>query len=119
MKIRDKNPELKGIINSLEKRFFEEKTPLWRGLARGLNRPRRKKYEVNLFRIERFAKARDTVVVPGIVLGTGEIKKSVDVAALKFTSRAREKIQKAGGSCFSIEELADKKIRPRDMRIMG
>ena len=115
MKTRDKNPILKKEIERLNNAGIEE--PVWKAVAKGLNRPRRKRYEVNLSKLEKFANQNDTIIVPGIVLGKGEIKKQVTVAAVKFSSEARKKIEKAGGKCLSINEISKKE--PSKVRIMG
>ena len=116
MKTRDKNPILKKEIERLNKAGIEE--PVWKAVAKGLNRPRRKRYEMNLSRLEKFANQNDTVIVPGIVLGKGEIKKQVTVAAVRFSSEARKKIEKAGGKCLSIDEVSREKDTSK-IRIMG
>ena len=115
MKIREKNPLLRKEIESLAMTGTEE--PVWKGVAKGLNRPRRKRFEVNLSRLEKFANENDTIIVPGVVLGEGNISKPVNVAAVKFSSEARKKIEKAGGKCLSIGEAS--RLEPSKMRIMG
>ena len=115
MKIREKNPLLKKEIESLSQAGIE--TPAWKAVAKGLNRPRRKRFEVNLSRIERFANQGDTIIVPGVVLGEGEIRKHVTVAAVRFSAGARKKIEKAGGNCLSMEQAS--KMEPSKIRIMG
>lgn len=119
MKIREKNHVTKEMIESFVKMSYKDKEPFWNALAKSLNRSNKSKYEVNLFRLEKFAKEKETIVVPGAVLGSGNISKPIDIAALKFSESAREKITKAGGACFSITELPDKKIKTNQMRIMG
>ena len=86
-------------------------------MAKGLNRPRSKRFEVNLARLEKFANQDDTIIVPGVVLGEGEIKKHVTVAAVKFSSGARKKIEEAGGKCLAIEQVS--RLAPSKIRIMG
>lgn len=113
MKIRDKNPILKELITKLEKTG----EPKWKAVAKGLNRPRRKRYLVSLSRIQRFAKPDENVVVPGVVTGMGEIGKPFTIAALKFTEDARKKIEAAKGKCLSIPEMVESK--PKKIRIMG
>ena len=115
MKIREKNPVLKREIESLSKAGVEK--PVWKGVAKGLNRPRRKRYEVNLSRLEEFSKENETIVVPGIVLCEGEIKKKLTVAAVKFSAGAKRKIEKAGGKCLSIGQVSIEE--PSKIRIMG
>lgn len=117
MKIRDKGPLARVLIEELKKKGV--KTPIWQAVARGLNRPERKGYEVNLFRIEKYAKSRGKIVVPGVVLGSGRIKKVVTVAALKFSGTARGKIEKAGGKCLTIEEMVKENPKGKGIRIMG
>jgi len=118
MKIRDKNPILKGMIRELCRKGSEEKTPFWTALARSLNRPRRKMYEVSITRIEKNLKEGETAVVPGVVL-SGEITKPLTIAALRFTKSAKEKIEKAGGKCMSIEDIMKSGIKNKKVRIMG
>jgi len=117
MKAREKAS--KELIEKLHKEGSEKGSKLWKAVARGLNRPRRVKFEVNLSRIERYAKAREVIVVPGNVLGNGDIRKNVTVAAIKFSGSAKEKLMKAGGECLSIEELYEKNPKGRGIRIMG
>ena len=118
MKIRDKNPLLAELIGKLVEKGRQEKVPMWVAVAEKLNRPRRKGYEVNLFRLEDHAGGKEMLIVPGIVLGTGELTKPVTVAALKFSRIAEEKIKKAGGKCLSIEKLMEEK-GVKGARIIG
>jgi large subunit ribosomal protein L18e len=118
MKVREKNSLLKDLIVKLEVKGREENVPFWRTLAKKLNRPRRKAYEVNLFSLEKYA-GKETVVVPGYVLGTGEISKPVNVAALKFSGKAEEKIKKAGGKVMDVFDFAESKPNLKSVKIMG
>lgn len=113
MKIREKNPVMKNLLENLVKLD----KPLYRGIAKGLNKPVRRKHSVNLYHIEKNVKAKETIVVPGSVLGTGNITKPVTVAALKFSGKAQELIEKAGGKCLSIQDLIESK--PKNVRIIG
>jgi len=113
MKVRDKHSELEELIRDLSR----SKNPFWKSVAKALNRSRRIRFEVNLYRIERYAKSNDNIIVPGVVLGTGEIKKPVNVAAIRFSKSAKEKIERAGGKCFGIKELLEKNIE--NIKIMG
>jgi len=117
MKVREKNPLLKEEIERMQKAGIDR--PLWKAVAKGINRPRRKRHEVNLSRLEKFAVANETIIVPGIVLSEGEIKKKLTVAALRFSSEARKKIEKAGGKCLSIEELFRQNPDTSKIRILG
>lgn len=119
MKIRDKHIQLRELISQLDERGREEKAPFFSALAKKLNRPNRKGYEVNLFRLEKNAPAKSTIVVPGSVLGTGQITKPLTIAALRFSAGAEEKIRKAGGHTMSIEGFIEEKKSGKGVLIMG
>ncbi len=118
MKIRHKNPVYREIIGKLEEKGREEKKPIFTALAKELNRPRRKRFEVNLGRINRYANENDHIIVPGTVLGEGAIEKAVNVAALRFSASAREAIEGKGGKCLTFEDLLQHGMRGK-IRIMG
>ena len=117
MKIRNKNPAGKELIGSLLEMGL--KTPAWKAVAKGLNRPKRKAYEISVSKIEKYAKKGENVVVPGTVLSDGEISKSLTIAALHFTASAKEKIEAAGGKCISIEDIMKENPSAKKVRIMG
>ncbi len=118
MKIRDKNPRLKELLVSLEKAGRNNKSGLWKALARSLNRPRRAGFEVNLFELSR-AGGNETLVVPGRVLGSGALDKPLSVAALAFSAGAKKDIEKAGGTAMSIQDALEKSPGGKGMRIFG
>ena len=119
MKIREKNPVLKELIGDLVTKSFENKAPFWKSVADALNRPNKNHSKVNIFHLERHAKANETLLVPGSVLGTGEIKKPITVAALNVSASAKEKIENAKGSVISINELFEKKSDGKGIRLIG
>lgn len=108
----------KQLIESLKKKSIEDKTAIWKDVADKLEKPRRKKIEVNLSDIERNTEKNDFVVVPGIVLGSGELTKTVNVAAWRFSSAAKQKIKKSKGKMLTIEELVKEKPKGTGVKIL-
>ncbi len=99
------DPDTNALITAMRKkkgRFYLE-------LARHLSKPKRSKAPVNVTKIGRLA-GNGPVVVPGKVLGSGNISKPVTVYALAFSKEARKKITSSGGKCLFLGE-ADKKAR--------
>lgn len=113
------NPYLKALIEDLRKRYFESKAGVWLTIAEKLAKPRRKKIEVNLSDIERNTKKNDVVVVPGIVLASGELTKPVSVAAWRFSEVAKGKIEKAKGKSMTIEELVKENPKGTGVKIIS
>ena len=116
-KAERKNTVTRSLIEELNRAGI--KTPAWKAVSKGLKRPGRKSYEVNILRLEKHSKSNDNIVVPGIVLGTGILTKPITVAALRFSDSAKEKITKAGGKALSIEELLKLNPEAKKLRIMG
>jgi len=118
-KTKTTNPELIEAISFLKKQSRENNTGIWRDVAERLSKPRRRNIAVNLSRLNRFSKRNETVVVPGKVLGTGEIGHPVTIAAFSFSARAREKIEGARGRCVSFVDLIKKNPKGSNIRILG
>jgi len=107
-KKRKTNPRIEWLINELKRTAREREGPIWRDIAKRLEKPRRHYAEVNLSKINRYSNANDMIVVPGKVLSAGAIDKPVTIAALSFSKKVREKVDIDAGSagkCISIEEL--------------
>ncbi len=119
MKTGPTNSELRRLIEELKKASALEKAGLWKRIASDLESSSRNRRIVNISKIDKNANGKELIVVPGKVLGAGEISKSVIVAAWQFSRQAQEKIRKAKGDCMSIEELIAKKPKTSEVRIIG
>jgi len=113
------NDDLIRLIGDLKKTSYEHKAKIWKTVAVRLEKPLRNMAEVNLGRIERNAKNNETVIIPGKVLGSGDINKQVTVAAFSFSDNAKKKILDAKGKVFTIRELMEKNPEGSNIRIMG
>ncbi|MHA1590606.1 MAG: 50S ribosomal protein L18e [Candidatus Njordarchaeales archaeon] len=104
-KTKSTNVYLHALIRTLRKMAREHKVRVWSAVADILERPRRKRVTVNLSKINRLTKEGETVVVPGKVLGGGELDHPLTIAAFAFSENARQKIVKTGGRVLTIEDL--------------
>jgi len=118
-KIKTTNPELIGLIRFLKKQGRENKANIWRDVAESLAKPRRKRIAVNVSRLNRYAQKNEMVVVPGKVLGAGEINHPITVAAFAFSEKANEKIKAAKGKCLSFFDLVKKNPKGSNVKIIG
>ncbi len=117
MKRLSKNKALGDLIIGLREKGG--KAPFWKAVAKGLSRPNRKMFKVNLYKIEKYAKPKENVLVPGVVLGSGELTKVCKIIALRFSEAAKQKIEKAGGKCILIEDYVNENPKGLKTRIMG
>lgn len=108
------NPEFLKVLAFLEKKARKEKSGLWFRVVELLRKPRRKRVEVNLYKINRFNS--DFIIVPGKVLGVGLTGKKT-IGALSFSSTARRKIKEAGGEALSLVEFAEN-VKAKNIKIV-
>ena len=113
------NPGLRILIQDLKKKSWENEAPIWRDIAKRLEKPTKARIAVNLSRIDRYAKANETVLIPGKLLAAGAITKPVKVAAYAFSASAIKKITAAGGECVTIESLVESNPKGTKVRILG
>jgi len=113
------NIYLRLLVSDLKKAYRQYGASIWRTVAELLYKPRRKRIVVNLDRISRVTNKGDVVVVPGKVLGGGNLEHPVTIAAWRFSAVARKKIIKAGGECISIRELIRRNPRGTNVKIIG
>ncbi|MBI2142415.1 50S ribosomal protein L18e [Candidatus Woesearchaeota archaeon] len=115
------NEQLKGLITELRKKAYSDSgnIMLWRRIAADLERPSRNRRAVNLSRISRYTKSGETVIVPGKVLSSGMLDKSITIAAWQFSQQAVDKIAKANAKALSISELMQMNPEGKNVRIIG
>lgn len=113
------NVQMIGLINLLRKSSIEQKSVIWQRIADDLEKPTRKRREVNLYKIDKYTKDNEAVIVPGKVLGTGMLSHKVVVAAWSFSEGAKQKIIGAKGSCMTIADMLQKNPKGKNLRIMG
>lgn len=110
---------LRLLVEQLHEHHKKYSAEIWRTVAEELLKPTRRRRAVNISKINRYTQANDVVVVPGKVLGSGELDHPVVVAALNFSKTAIEKIQRAGGRAISIFELLKERPDGSHVKIIG
>ena len=113
------NPLLRDLIGELKKRSNEQEINLWRRIALDLEKPTRQRRAVNLSRINRHTKENEVVVVPGKVLGSGDLNHKLTISAYQFSEQAKDKLEKSGAQIVSLLELSKEKPDGKNIRIIG
>ena len=112
------NPLLKDLIQELKKKSIEHGVNIWKRIANELEKPTRKRRIINLYRINKYTKENETIIVPGKVLAVGDLNHAVTVAAFNFSGAAVDKINKIG-KVISINELIKESPKGKRIRIIG
>jgi large subunit ribosomal protein L18e len=92
-------------IRKLIRDLWKTKIKIWRRISKKLSSSRKNRVTPNLYRINKKTKENDVVVIPGKVLGVGELDHQVTIACLDYSKSAKQKIEASGSKLLSIEEL--------------
>ncbi|MGB9732486.1 MAG: uL15 family ribosomal protein [Candidatus Micrarchaeia archaeon] len=76
--------------------------------------PKRKRIKVNLRKLDSIAKEGEHIIVPGKVLGVGEVRKKFNISAIEYSHSAVEKLRKSGCNIIGIDEA----LKAKDSRII-
>lgn len=118
-KLKKTNANLLRLVEELRTLSYKKKVNIWKDVATRLSKPSNNWAEVNISRIARHAKKREIILVPGKLLGAGNIDIPVTIAAFHSSESGRKKIEGAGGKVMAIEELMKAKPDGSNVRIMG
>ncbi|MCX6748797.1 MAG: 50S ribosomal protein L18e [Candidatus Pacearchaeota archaeon] len=106
------NPEVVETI------FQAKKNKKWLEVADILTRPRRIKTILNLDQIDKESKEGDTIVVPGKVLGEGNVTKKIRIVALQFSEEARKKLKDKKCEVVSLKEEIAKNKEAKGINVL-
>jgi len=118
-KLRKTNINTISLIDELKAESIKRNAPIWRDLAKRLEKSSQNWAEVNISHINKYANKNDTILIPGKLLGAGYINKPVTIAAVQSSQNAAEKINNAGGKVISIPELMKKNPKGTGIRIFN
>lgn len=113
-----RNEELKELVSSLKRLSLENNVKIWKRIAEDLQKPIRRRRVVNVYKLSKYSKDNDTIIVPGKVLGSGEIGHKLNVAAFSFSQDAQKKISEKGQT-MTIPELMKKNPLGKKVKILG
>jgi large subunit ribosomal protein L18e len=95
------------------------KAPLWKDVERRLLKSRSNRREVNVDKLSRFTKEGDVIIVPGKILGAGNLGHSVTVYAYSISKLASMKIKEAGGRVLVLTDFIEKYPHGSGVKIIG
>lgn len=83
----------------------KNKAPIWSRLAELALKPSSARRTINISQIDRLTKDNDTIVVPGKVLGTGNMSHKITLCSFSISNSGVQKIIQTGGKIMSYTEL--------------
>jgi large subunit ribosomal protein L18e len=113
-----KNETVLQAIAVLEKSTRKGKKSLWKDIAKRLSKPRRRRVSTNIWKLNALKTDKKFILVPGKVLGTGQMEKGLNVIALEFSESAKKKISDKGKT-LTLVEAVNEKIEAKDVVIIS
>ena len=95
-----------------------KKNEKWLDVASILTSPRRKRIEFNLSEIENQKDIKETLIVPGKILGQGEVSRRMKIATLAISGSAKEKLKSSGSEVILLVEEIKKNPEARGIKIL-
>jgi large subunit ribosomal protein L18e len=91
---------------------------IYRRASRILSRPSRITPTVNLWRIAKFVKPGDIILVPGKVLGDGELSQNCTLVPFAISTAAKQKVLDGGAKLLTITELLEQNPKGTGVRLI-
>jgi len=113
------NAKTQELIAALHRQGAEQQAAIWKHIAEELAKSTRTRREVNLLTLNHYTKKDDVVLIPGKLLGNGELNHKLTIAAFAASQNAREKIKQSGSKYMPISELMQKKPDGSGIRVIG
>lgn len=101
IKIRTKRKTSSELVESIE--FAKRENN--KELLKYLSRPTREQVKLNLNEINEKIESEKEIIIPGKVLGVGELNKKVIIYSLSFSNSAEEKIKSSGSDIKYLSEF--------------
>jgi large subunit ribosomal protein L18e len=107
------------MVKELKSASAKNKAPIWSKLAEMAQKPSIAKRLVNVGKISDVTKENDVVVVPGKVLGTGNISHKITLCSFSISTSAAKKVLSAGGKIISYSDMISKFPTGKGVKIIG
>jgi large subunit ribosomal protein L18e len=92
--------------------------PAWNEIAKIVSGPTSRHSAINLDEISKNIKDGDKVVIPGKVLGAGELNKKISISALSFSETAKEKLKHAKIEITELKEEIKNNKEAKGVKIL-
>lgn len=107
------------MARELKNASKKNKAPIWSRLAELALKPSSVRRIVNVGQIDKFAKDSDVIVVPGKVLGTGNLTHKITLCSFSISNSGAQKILDSGGKILSFAELVKSNPTGKGVKIVG
>ncbi|MEM3074370.1 MAG: 50S ribosomal protein L18e [Candidatus Pacearchaeota archaeon] len=99
--------------------ILSKKNKNWIKIAYEISKPRRKNISLNLDEIDKISNDGEIIIIPGKVLGNGEINKKIKISAHNFSFKAKKKLKEKNIEINSIYEEIKRNPEAKGIKIIS
>jgi large subunit ribosomal protein L18e len=107
------------MVKTLRGASKKNNAPIWEKLAELALKPTRAKRTLNLGQIDKFASDNDVIIVPGKVLGTGNLSHKITLCSFSISASGAKKIAESGGKILDISQIIKNHPTGKGVKIIG
>ena len=107
------------MVKELKGASKKNNAPIWSRLAELALKPSSARRIINIGQIDKFVKDNDVIVVPGKVLGTGNISHKITLCSFSMSTTGAKKVLQSGGKILSFSELIKSHPTGKGVVIIG
>ncbi len=107
------------MANTLHGASKKNNAPIWQKLADLALSSSRARRVVNLGHINKFVTDNDIVIVPGKVLGTGNLSHKITLSSFSISATGAMKVTRSGGKVLDISQLIKNYPTGKGVKIIG
>jgi large subunit ribosomal protein L18e len=107
------------MVKTLRVASKKNNAPIWGKLAELALKPTRAKRILNLGQIDKFASENDVIIVPGKVLGTGNLSHKITLCSFSISSSVVKKINQSGGKISDLSQIIKDHPTGKGVKIIG
>ncbi|TLX72011.1 MAG: 50S ribosomal protein L18e [Thaumarchaeota archaeon] len=107
------------MVKELKGASKKNNAPIWSRLAEFALKPSSARRIINIGQIDKFVKDNDVIVVPGKVLGTGNISHKITLCSFSMSNTGAKKVLQSGGKILSFSELIKSHPTGKGVVIIG
>ncbi|MDH2907574.1 MAG: 50S ribosomal protein L18e [Candidatus Nitrosotalea sp.] len=107
------------MVKTLRGASKKNKAPIWERLADLALKPTRAKRTINLGQLDKFVSDNDVIIVPGKVLGTGNLSHKITLCSFSISTTGAKKITQSGGKISDISQIIKDHPTGKGVKIIG
>jgi len=107
------------MTKELRQASKKNNAPIWLRLAELAMKPSRARRVMNLGQLDKFANDNDVIVVPGKVLGTGNISHKITLCSFSISTSGAKKVVQSRGKVVDFAQLIKSYPTGNGVKIIG